>query len=242
MPTPTCSKCHRTIPSADINVAQDVAYCRECNLSQRLSELTFDLEINASLDLQHPPPGAWYITNGGGTVIGATNRNLGMAIGTLFFALFWNGIVSVFVVLAIAGTLHNLHIPLPGWFPAPKMDGENMGPGMAAFLWLFLTPFIVIGLTVAGTCLTCLFGRTEARLERLRATLFTGIGPLGWKRTFDTSQVTGVRLFERRDSEGDSRVSILIETRSGKQLKLGSLLTNERRRFVLGALRKTLLK
>ncbi|HTJ00171.1 MAG TPA: hypothetical protein VL527_14915 [Dongiaceae bacterium] len=223
-------------------MAQDVAYCRECNLSHRLSELTYDQEINASLDLQHPPPGAWYITNGGGTVIGATNRNLGMAIGTLFFALFWNGIVSVFVVLAIAGTLHNLHIPLPGWFPAPKMDGENMSPGMAAFLWLFLTPFIVIGLTVAGTCLTCLFGRTEARLERPRAILFTGVGSLGWKRTFDVSEVKDVRLHEQRSNEGNNRVSILIETRTGKQLKLGSLLTSERRQFVLGALRKSLLK
>jgi hypothetical protein len=30
---PTCSKCGSTIPSEDVNVANDVAYCRACNVS-----------------------------------------------------------------------------------------------------------------------------------------------------------------------------------------------------------------
>jgi hypothetical protein len=239
---PICTKCRRAIPSGDINVAQDVAYCRDCNLSHRLSQLTHDFEIDASLDLQHPPRGAWYVNNGGGIAIGATNRSLGMAIGALFFALFWNGIVSVFVVLAIAGTLRNLHLPTPVWFPAPKLNGDDMSPGMTTFLWLFLTPFIAVGLLVTGGCLTGLFGRTEVRLENMRATVFTGVGSLGWKRTFDASQVKDVRLYERRNDEGRNSVSILVETRAGKQVKLGSMLTNERRQFVLGALRRNLLK
>ena len=242
MPTPTCTKCRRVIPSADINVAQDLAYCRDCNLSHRLSQLTYDLEINASLDLQHPPQGSWYVSNGGGTVIGASTRSLGMAIGALFFALFWNGLLSIFIVVAIAGTLHNLHLSVPVWFPAPKMNGGDMSLGNTLFLWLFLTPFIAVGLLVAGRCLTCLFGYTEVRIESMRTTLFTGIGSLGWKRTLDTSQVKDVRLYEKRSTESNNNVSILIETRAGKEFKLGSTLTNERRLFVLGALRRALLK
>jgi len=242
MPMPTCSKCRRVIPSDDINVAQDVAYCRQCNISYRLSELAFGNDISTNVDLNRPPKGAWYRSDGGGTVIGATNRSLVAAFGLLFFALFWNGIVSVFVTFAISGTLHVLHVPLPDWFPAPKMNGGDMGLGMVLFLWLFLTPFIAVGLFVLSMCLTSLFGCTEAKVENTRGTLFTGVGPVGWKRKFDASQVRDVRIYEGRSNNGNNTYSILIETREGKQLKVGSLLTNERRQFVLGALKRTLVR
>lgn len=242
MPTPTCTKCRRVIPSDDINVAKDVAYCRDCNVSYRLSDLTYDNDVSASVNLNDPPQGAWYRSDGGGTVIGATNRSVGAAFFMLFFALFWNGIVSVFVVLALTSTLHLLHVPLPVWFPAPKMNNGNMGPGETVFLWLFLTPFITVGLFVTGACLSGLFGKTEARIENTRGTLFTGIGTLGWKRTFDPSQVRDVRINQSRNNQGRDTFVIVIETREGKQFKLGSLLSNERRQFVLGALRRTLVR
>ena len=242
MPAPTCTKCRRVIPPDDINVAKDVAYCRDCNISYRLSDLTYDNDIGASVNLNDPPKGAWYRSDGGGTVIGATNRSAGAALVMVFFALYWNGIVSVFVVLALTSTLHLLHVPLPVWFPAPKMNNSTMGPGETAFLWLFLTPFITVGLFVTGACLSGLFGKTEARIENTQGKLFTGVGALGWKRTFDPSQVRDVRINQSRNNQGKDMFVIVIETREGKQLKLGSLLTNERQQFVLGALRKTLVR
>lgn len=242
MPTPTCPKCRRVIPSDDINVAKDVAFCRECNISYQLSELTYGSADDVDVDLNNPPNGAWYKANGAGTVIGATNRSVGAAFVLLFFAVFWNGIVSMFVCFATASTLHLLHIPLPDWFPVPKSNGSDMGVGVTIFLWLFLTPFICIGLLVAGMCLSSLFGRTEVRIDNTRGTIFAGIGALGWKRQFDASQVRDVRISQTRNNQGRDTFAILIETREGKQFKLGSLLTNERRQFVLGALRKTLVK
>jgi hypothetical protein len=232
------------IPSDDINVAQDVAYCRGCNISYRLSELASGLEDFANLDLQRPPPGAWYSSDGAGTVVGATNRSLAVAFGALFFAVFWNGIVSVFVFFAIAGTLQNLNIPLPAWIPAPKINGGTgtMGAGMTLFLWVFLTPFILIGLTVAAMALTSLFGRTEVTLESRRGRVFTGVGPIGWKRNFEVSEVKDTRIEQKYNREGRDSFTILLETREGKQIKFGSLLTNERRQFMVGALRKTLLR
>ena len=242
MPAPTCSKCRRTIPPDDINVANDIAYCRDCNISYRLSELTFDNDLGTALDLNHPPAGAWFVKDGGGTVIVATNRSLGAAAGLLFFALFWNGIVSVFVLVVLAGTLHHLHIPLPAWFPAPKMNGGDMSVGMTIFLWIFLTPFITVGLLVAGSCLNCVFGRTEVRVAGAQGAVFTGIGALGWRRPFDASQVKEARIRESTSSKGQTSCNIVIETREGKEIKFGSMLSGERRQFVLGALRKTLLR
>jgi hypothetical protein len=45
-----------------------------------------------------------------------------------------------------------------------------------------------------------------------------------------------------RDSDGDrrSKTCIVIETREGKLVKLGTMLTQERRKFVAGALRRSL--
>jgi hypothetical protein len=136
MVIPTCSKCGKAIPSEDVNVANDVAYCRACNVSHQLSALTQGTELEATVDLNQPPAGAWYTNDGTGSVIGATRRSLGTAIGALAFGLFWNGIVSVFVLVALAGTLRHLGITLPHWFPAPNMNGSPMSVGMTIFLWI----------------------------------------------------------------------------------------------------------
>ena len=242
MVTPTCSKCRRVIPSDCIRVANDVAYCRACNVSYRLSELTHDEDREGGLDLHRPPPGAWFRNDRGGTVIGASHRSLGTGAGLLFIALFWNGIVSIFVLLAVAATLHHLHFPVPEWFPAPNLNKAPMSVGMTLFLWLFLTPFISIGLFLAGSALSSLFGRTEVRLLNSRGTVFTGLGVLGWTRRFDAAQVKTVRLHQQFNREGRDRYAIVAETREGKEIKFGSLLPPERRQFVLAALRQTLLR
>ena len=244
MVTPTCPKCGKVIPSEDVNVANDVAYCRACNLSHQLSALTQGTEVDADIDLNNPPAGAWHISDGTGSVIGATHRSLGAAIGALVFSLFWNGIVSVFVLVALAGTLRNLGIPLPHWFPAPNMNGSPMSVGMTIFLWLFLTPFIVIGLVMIGAFLSSIGGRTEVRMNNAEGVVFTGIGTVGYRRRFDASAVKEVRIDDRqwRDSDGgrQRKTCIVIETREGKQVKLGTMLTPERRKFVAGAMQKAL--
>lgn len=240
MRTPTCSKCRRPILSDEVNVAQNVAYCRACNISYRLSELTRGDEITASIDLNHPPKGAWLVDTGSSFVIGATNRNLANGVGFLFFALFWNGVLGIFLLVAISATLHNLHIALPSWFPSPMMNGAEMPVGPTLFLWIFLTPFILIGIFFAGFSLSSLFGRTEVQILGARGTVFTGIGALGWKQRFEIAQVKSVITHRRPNSEGDDTFSILIERNDGKPLKFGSLLTNERRQFVLAALQKYL--
>lgn len=248
MITPTCPKCRREIPADDINVSKDVAFCRNCNLAHQLSELNRGAELDAGVDFNRPPAGTWYRKDGLGLSIGASHRSLGMAVGTLAVALFWNGIVSVFVSLALASTLQHFGISQPHWFPAPRMNGSAMGVGMTIFLWLFLTPFIAIGLAMIAAFFSALAGRTEVRLGNSNAEgiLFTGIGPVGWRRRFDPRNVKDVRIDDQRwrDSDGDRRrkTQIVMETREGKELKLAGSLPEERRKFLAAALRKALLK
>ncbi len=246
MVTPTCPKCRQLIASDDVNVTADVAFCRTCNLAARLSELVEGTGIDPNLDLGRPPRGAWQRASGLGTVIGATHRSLGGAIGMFLFAAFWNGIVSVFVVLAVASTLKLLGMATPDWMPNPRMNGSAMGVGVTIFLWLFLTPFIAVGLAVIAGFLSCLGGKTEVRIRDWKGEIFTGMGSLGWKRKFNTEAVKNVRIKERqwRDSDGDRRRSthILSELLEGKPLKFGSSLTDERRQFVAAALRAAIVK
>jgi len=147
MQTPKCPRCGNIIPVEDMNVAKDVALCRSCNLASSLSALVSGFALEPDVDLQQPPRGCWHRVTGLGALVGASHRSLGTALGLLAICLFWNGIVSVFVLLAVSSTLSLLHVPVPDWFPAPKMNGDSMGTGMTIFLWIFLTPFITIGLS-----------------------------------------------------------------------------------------------
>ena len=75
---------------------------------------------------------------------------------------------------------------------------------------------------MAAGCLNCLFGHTEVRVAGTRGSVFTGIGALGWRRRFDASQVKEMRILETISSRGQNATNLLIETREGKQVKLGS--------------------
>jgi hypothetical protein len=243
--TPTCPRCKQVIPSEDINVANDIAFCRSCNLSHSLAALASGSVVDENVDLSRPPAGTWFQREGDGMVVGATHRSFGQAFGLLFFALFWNGIVSVFVSLAIASTLQHLGVSLPGWLPPHFLKPTNIPLGLTLFLWVFLTPFIAVGLVVAFSFLSCLAGRTEIRVQGGEADLFSGVGPVGLRKRFLTTNVRDVRIEDRRwrDSDGDSRRNsqIIIET-DQKPIKFASMLTQERRRFVAGAAKKELIR
>ncbi|HWY30464.1 MAG TPA: hypothetical protein VNX46_06915 [Candidatus Acidoferrum sp.] len=224
-------------------MAKDIAYCRNCNLAQSLSALASGTVVNDDVDLTQPPAGAWFRRDPDGMTVGATNRSLGGAFGLLFFALFWNGIVGMFVLLALSATLHQLGIVLPSWFPAFAAKSNSQPLGFIIFLWVFLTPFIAIGLAVFGGFLNALAGRTEIRLQNGHGDRFTGIGPIGFHKRFEAADVRNVRIEEQpwRNQNGNSQPTtrIIIET-TNQTIQFGSMFTYERRRFVAAALKKEL--
>jgi hypothetical protein len=246
MLTPTCPKCRRMVPADDINVSADVALCRPCNLAHKLSGLAHGTGIAPNIDLARPPAGTWQRSSGLGTIIGASQRSVSGAIFTFLFGAFWNGIISIFVALAIASTLALLGVDRPDWLPKPIMNGGAMGAGITIFLWLFLMPFIAIGLALIAGFFLCVGGRTEVRLRANQGEIFTGIGSLGFKKRFDPALVTDVRIEDKRwrDSDGDRHRStqIILEREQGKPLKFASALQEDRRQFMAAALRSILIK
>lgn len=204
-----CPRCNGRIRTRDINVQEGVAVCRGCEAVTRLRELAEDADVS-SADPASPPRGCRFSSDGVRTVVHASARSLGGALGLLFAAVFWNGIVSVFVLLAIAGTLHHALGSVPEWFPAPPMDSGVMPLGITIFLWVFLTPFIAIGALLAGTTLLAAGGRVEVRVDGERGSVFLGVGPLGWRRRFDVREVKSVTLGETTWKENDKSKPVAV--------------------------------
>ncbi len=188
------------------------------------------------MSLEQPPHGCAFHHSPAGIVATASARSVPSALFLLFFAGFWNSIVSVFVAVNTASTMNLLGISLPEAFPVPKMNGGEMGIGTTLFLWVFLTPFILIGLGAIAAFFNSVAGRCELKLAGDEGVIFTGIGPLGWRQRFRTGEVADVRLENRqwRDSDGDRRngSKITIELSSGKKLTFGSSLPDARRKFL----------
>jgi len=201
------------------------------------------VKLDGAPEIERPPRRTWYRRSAIETVMGASHFSPGSAIGLLAISLFWNGILSIFVMFAISGTVANLGGPAPSWFPAPKMNGGPMSLGLTIFLWLFLTPFLLVGFAMLSAFVSTLLGRTEIRLRDPEAVIFSGIASLGRRQRFLLADVSEVRLLDQswRDSDGDRRRStvIVVELKSGKPLKFGSMLSDERKRFLAAALRNS---
>ncbi len=240
--TLSCPQCRRSIPLDDVNVGKDVALCRGCGVAHSFADLMARGHWDEDVDLRHPPPGAWYGNQGFATVMGATHRSWGTALAALAFGLFWNGILSIFVLLATSSTLGLMHVVTPEWFPAPRMNGGTMGVGFTVFLWIFLTPFLAIGATMVWTFANSLFGRTEVRIGDGSGVVFTGIGPVGWRRRFDPRSIREVRIETLASSnrQAPAKTRIVLVRSDANPISFGSALPEDRRRFLTAALRRSL--
>ena len=191
----TCGDCGAAIGGEDVNVAADTAYCRACGALSRPSRMLADAEAGVDTALDDVPSGCVVEEGFGyGRTVRASARRVAGAARAILIALFWNGIMSVAVCVAIAGTLQFAGVAVPAWFPAPDETGVgvNTSIGSVVFLWLFLTPFILGGIVTALAALVSLFGHVSVRIGPDGGRVFTGVGPLGWARRFDPAEVESV--------------------------------------------------
>ncbi len=249
-----CPACQAPITASDINIEQGVALCPECGKLSRLVDLIAQSEAADPELAANPPRGCRWYQDGMATVLVATTRSVGGAFFMLFFSLFWNRIVSVFVLIAVAGLYTNLVGPLPSWFPAPPLNGQGTGGGssgagsggggmplgMALFMCIFLIPFILIGAGTLLLALHSLFGRVEVRLLGDEGQVRNALGPLSWKRRFSTAEVTRITQGETSYTE-NGRAKPLIAIEADRTIKFGSGLSPRKRSWMMAALHALLL-
>ncbi|CAM2931439.1 hypothetical protein [Rariglobus hedericola] len=238
---PSCPLCKRTIPAEDFNVSTDLAYCRSCNQAHSLIALMENARLDALLE--EPVPGTWKHQNmQGDVVLGASHRSLKMAAGLLAVALFWNGIVSVFVAIATASTLKLSGITLPDSFPEFKNEGGPMGWGFTIFLWCFLTPFIAVGTWMIISFLMSLAGKTVVTIGSGKGKIFTGVGPFGRTKRFNPADVKSISVRAKfvadSDGGGHQDEKIYIELHNGEELTFGGSLPKKRKYQLAARLRE----
>lgn len=257
----TTCPCGAMIEIDDINIAEGVALCRRCGKVSRLGALAGDAVVGplgamagrspteaaeerkaAALARGEPPPGCGMSDYGDRVVLGVSARSTSSAAGLLFFCAFWNGIVSIFLLLLFASIVGHLGVTLPAWFPNP-MHGQssNMPLGVTIFMALFLTPFVAVGLGMFWALLVSLMGRVEVRLRGPEGVVFTGVGPVGWKRRFDADRVLAVRFMEGDIEVNSRKQRVIVIKTEDKDLSFGTGLP-DRRRLWLGGVLKTMLE
>lgn len=210
-----CPRCQQPLPLDDVNVARDVALCRRCQQTFSFAEVALDCDLRA-VDLARPPPGAWFRTEGRDFEVGATTRS-GAAFFLVPFTLFWSG-----------GSMAGIY-------------GTQFWKGH--FDWklsLFGLPFLLGTCILVPACLMAIAGRVVVRGRNEQGEIFTGVGPIGWRRRFRWGDVTAVGFGTARWQRNYRPVrQILLETPRQK-LKFASGLKEERQNFLLAALRRQL--
>jgi hypothetical protein len=161
--------------------------------------------------LRNPPSGAWYVPGEKGFAIGASTRSPIASMLVPFTCLF---------AVSTLGWLYGTQIA-SGKF--------QLGTSLAGI------PFVLVSIVFWTIALMAVSGKVVVTVNKNRGTVFVGIGPLGWKRFFDWSDV---RVIQREGSGTDylgaDTGRILLEGTT--QFRFGTNLTEKRRCFVLNAL------
>jgi hypothetical protein len=242
-----CPDCDESIDSDAINIKEGIALCPKCGMLSRLSDLNYSARSIQEI-LSQPPDGCSIQPVGLGVIATASLRSIAGFLGAAAFALFWNGIVSVFVLIALAGLYANLIGPLPAWFPAPglkegkpEMNGEAMGLGMTLFLCVFLIPFVTVGVGMTVAAIINLVGKVEVVIDELDSWVATGIWVFKWKRRFDPRRVHAIS-YGTAAWQSDGATNRVIELAADRTIKFGSLLQSDRMEWLKAVLNDLLLR
>lgn len=208
-----CPNCNSDIEKNNINIAKDITYCHNCDRVFRISEC-LNLKLEVECDITIPPNGAWFRQERRKKVIGATTRSC-IGYFLLPFTLIWSG-----------GSLG-------GIYGTQLISGE-----LQLEMALFGIPFIIGTFFLIAFTAMFLGGKVEITLENNIATVFTGVGSIGLKKTFDINSVNNIKVEERRGNKGKRYKVIIVEAH--KKISFGSFLTEERTNFMYFALRKNI--
>lgn len=211
-----CPHCQRLIPLDDINVAKDVALCRCCGQATSFAELVEEDDDAPVVKVSHPLKGTWLQEKGRNFEVGATTRSWS-ALFFIPFTLFWAGGLMIMIYGA--------------WVAKGRFEGKH---------FLFILPFLLGTSLLALTCLMTTLGQVVVRVKNQQGEVFTGVGPVGWRRRFRLGEVGNVRFGTANWKVNGQLVRQLWLETSGKTLKFASGVSQERQEFLLATLRRQL--
>ena len=245
--TPYCPACDHHIQKEELNITEGVALCAECGLISRLSDLNF-LKNKPSNSLNKTPRKIKITSNRRTLKIKISLFSFIHLLGSLFATLFWNGIVSLFLCLAVAAVCFNTIGYVPDWLPVlgledgkPIMNDKVMGPGMTIFICLFLTPFVAIGLYLLNHTLLRLCGSTTITLDRNQSSVSTGIWFLRLKKSFHPKEIKSIKIALSKSSNENESYLIEMTTKAYKKINFGRLLNDSQQEWLVTTLKQIII-
>lgn len=176
-----CPKCSAPVPTDQVNVAKDLAYCPQCRDAFSVSDM---LSEGPGADaLAEPPAGAWRRVEDGASIIGASTRSP-IALFLVPFMCVWSG-----------GSLGGIY--------GSQIIKGKLDLGLS----LFGIPFVLGTVMLGSVALMAVFGKVEVTVGRA-SSVFVGIGSIGWTRRFDWSTVTSIRE-DFGGARGSNKVIVL---------------------------------
>ena len=244
---PRCPECDVNVDAESINIKEGFALCPACGMLTRLGELNFSGRTKAEM-IRQPPSGCSIETFDLGVCVNVSARSITGVLGYTALSLFWNGIVSIFVLIAVAGLYTNLVGPLPVWFPSPplnegkpEMNGEPMGLGETLFLCVFLIPFVTVGFGMIIAAIFSYIGKVEVVIEDRNSWVATGIWFFKWKRKFDPREVQAVNIGISTWESEEGTTKKVIELVADRSVKFGSMLPPDRLEWLRIVMKELLL-
>ena len=209
-----CLHCGSLLAADDVNASEETALCRKCHRSFRCSELV-DTEFLASFDPANIPAGTSFEMREDGFVAEATTKSAKAwyLIPCTFLALF-------VVLEGIYGTQ----------FRAGKLDWAKSLVGIL---------FIPGTMSLCWDAVMSAFGRVIITRNGEEGWAFHGVGRLGRTWRFRWEDVVSVEQALRRGKKGlvTHFIRVVLRTPTRAPFEFGSLLSVERKRFVISVMR-----
>lgn len=248
----TCPKCAAVLPTADINVATDVAMCRACGTMHKASELLSDDVVDqtqheAATSLSGPqPPGISWRDDGQTLTIktGIGSRAIAGFLGV--FAAFW----TIPCLLVGAEPIERLINGPPVVQPLPEgaSEFERAQHEMIATRGVDFADFVMVAvlLGVAGLfwvlALTALRAKVRITVRPDMGIVKKGAFPFYSTKQFDPARVTAVveTIDESTKINGKNPTKILIK--ADEEISFGGFMPEARRKWVAAILQVNLLR
>lgn len=205
-----CPTCGAAIGLDDVNVARDLAVCRSCKAIFTFSD-NVDIDLSEE-DSDNPPRGTWFDRTFDGFVAGATTRSP-IAFFLVPFMCIWSG-----------GSLGGIY------------GGQIVRGKFNLVSSLFGVPFLLGTIVFGGFAVMSVIGRVVVSVSGDDGVIFTGVGPIGWRRRFSWDGARSVGTSISSSNDGNPSRSIRIV--GTVPFTFGSMLTEPRRRYLAGVLRR----
>ena len=185
-----CPKCGSTVGYEDVDVASERAACSVCGNMWDCRNW-IEAEFRGTKKLENPPPGVSYRPTANGFQVAVSTCSLRW--------LFWLPFASIASAILLFFA-YGITYPIPG----------SVDPEGRRLVILLLIPLWLLGVFLWFVALKPIFGKIVFTVEGQSATIFEGIGFLGWRRRIDWAAVKRVRLGKSYSDE-DTREQLVLE-------------------------------